>query len=125
MDLRGAAVVVTRWFGGTKLGTGRLARAYGAAADAVLERVAVAAAAPGRSLRVTFPYDDTGAVMRVVEMSGAVRRGEAWGADATLDLLVPGVELEELVRALRDATAGRCGLETGDEVVLVPLRRRP
>ena len=35
-DLCGVVVVVTRWFGGTKLGKGGLIRAYGAAAAAVL-----------------------------------------------------------------------------------------
>lgn len=120
-DFRRAAVVVTRWFGGTKFGTGRLARAYGDAAAAVLERLTPAWAAPGRSVVVTFPYQDTGAVMRVVEASRGVRSGESWGEEATVRLLVPGTALEALRRSLRDATAGRCQVSVGSETVLVPV----
>jgi putative IMPACT (imprinted ancient) family translation regulator len=120
-DFRRAAVVVTRWFGGTKLGTGGLARAYGDAAAAVLERLTPAWAAPGRSVIVTFPYEETGAVMRVVEASRGVRSGEAWGEEATIRLLVPAAALEGLRRSLRDATAGRCHVRVGEETVLVPV----
>lgn len=114
-------MVVTRWFGGTKLGTGGLARAYGGVAADVLERLTPAWAAPGRSVVVTFPYEDTGAVMRLVEASHGVRSGEAWGEEATIRLLVPGAELEGLRRSLRNATAGRCHVRVGDETVLVPM----
>ena len=57
-----AAVVVVRWFGGTKLGVGGLVRAYGAAAREVLEQ------APKRRVEVTerleldFAYELAGAV---------------------------------------------------------------
>lgn len=120
-DFRRAAVVVTRWFGGTKLGTGGLARAYGEVAAAALDRLTPGWAAPGRSIVVTFPYEDTGAVMGVVEASRAVRSGEAWGEEATVRLLVPGVDLEGLRRSLRDATVGRCHVRVGNETVLVPV----
>ena len=40
-DLTDAVVVVTRWFGGTLLGTGGLARAYGDAARAALEAAGI------------------------------------------------------------------------------------
>ncbi|MFW6193824.1 MAG: YigZ family protein, partial [Gemmatimonadota bacterium] len=120
-DFRRTAVVVTRWFGGTKLGTGGLGRAYGGVAAAVLERLSPAWAAPGRSMVVTFPYEDTGAVMRVVEASRGERSGEAWGEEATIRLMVPDADLDGLRRSLRDATAGRCRVSVGDETVLVPM----
>lgn len=123
--LRNAAVVVTRWFGGTKLGTGGLARAYGDAAAAVLDGLPVALAAPGRRVSVAYPYDETGAVMRVVEASGARRRRETWGEEAAMELLVPGDQLEALERALRDATAGRCTVGIMKDTVLVPIRSGP
>lgn len=124
-DFRRAAVVVTRWFGGTKLGTGGLFRAYGDAAAAVLERLTPGWAAPGRAVVVTFPYEDTGAVMRVVQASRGARSGEAWGEEATVRLLVPDDDIEGLRRSLRDATAGRCHVRVGNETVLVPVPRVP
>jgi putative IMPACT (imprinted ancient) family translation regulator len=73
--LHDTLVVVTRWFGGTKLGTGGLARAYGDAARAALE------AAPRRELWreavivVECNWPDVGAVEAVLAREGRfVRR---------------------------------------------------
>lgn len=69
-DLVQAACVVTRWFGGTRLGTGGLTRAYAAAAgDAVRaarEAGALEAVAPRAVFQVGFGYDATAAVRRVL-----------------------------------------------------------
>lgn len=110
---------MTRWFGGTKLGTGGLARAYGAAARAALEAAPVAEARPARPCRITFGHGDTGAVMRLLEEVEA-RRGEIrYGAAVTLEALVPRERCAELERRLADATAGRAGLEVGEGSALL------
>ncbi len=60
--LRGVAVVVTRYYGRTKLGTGGLGRAYAAAAALAVEATARQRLIPRRELRVSFGYEDTGPV---------------------------------------------------------------
>jgi uncharacterized YigZ family protein len=50
------AVVVTRYFGGTKLGTGGLVRAYGDAVKAVLEQLPRAEKVPTHTVLITIPY---------------------------------------------------------------------
>lgn len=120
--LRRAAVVVVRWFGGTELGTGGLARAYREAAREAVARVPTRVARPGRRMELRYRYEDTGAVMRVLEASGAVREGARYGSEAVIELAVPLDEVDDLVRALRDATAGRAAAEVGEGVVLVPTR---
>lgn len=113
LDLRGAAVVVTRWFGGTKLGTGGLARAYGRAARAALEGVPVVEARPAVPCRIRFEHADTGSVMRLLDEAGG-RRGELrYGADVELEALVPREAVPGLTARLADATGGRARLEAG------------
>jgi uncharacterized YigZ family protein len=51
-----AALVVTRYFGGTKLGTGGLVRAYSDSTRAVLANVHFARKIPAHTLRINLPY---------------------------------------------------------------------
>ena len=115
-------VIVTRYFGGKKLGPGGLARAYGAAARVAIGRLPTACAVPGRRVVVDYGYEDTGAVMRVLARVGAERLEERHGDRAGLGVLVPAAELGGLLRRLRDATAGRVAwsVEEGSSLMVRP-----
>lgn len=118
--LRRTAVVVTRWFGGVKLGTGGLSRAYAGAAARALSLVPARPATRASRCLVHFDHPDTGAVMRRLEAFGA-RRGEArYGSRVRLEVLVPRAARTELARALADATGGRARFEMlGDAGLLI------
>ena len=66
-NLTNTLVVVTRYFGGTKLGTGGLVRAYGDAADAALDRAGIVQRVVRTPVRVRFDYDDTSAARQVLQ----------------------------------------------------------
>ena len=119
--LTDCVVVVTRWYGGTKLGVGGLVRAYGDAAARAL------AAAPRRvgveavRLEVRYPYAHTAAVMRALERAGAeqVEHGYAEGGDAGIVLVsVPDGSVEAFADELREGTAGSVAPERTGEIVL-------
>jgi len=59
-------VVAVRWFGGTKLGKGGLARAYGATAREAAESAQLVERFPTVALAVEIPYERLGAVKRLV-----------------------------------------------------------
>lgn len=120
-DLVQAAVVVTRYFGGTKLGTGRLGRAYEVAARAALSDAPVARMRPGREVRVEYDYGDTGSVMRVLEAEGVLRLRESYGSRAELRLGAPADAVDRLRSELRDATAGRAHCSLEGELLLLPV----
>ncbi len=63
-------IVVTRYFGGIKLGTGGLARAYRDAARAVLEKTSVVEHLIVEKYKITFPLNLTGIVLRVLSADG-------------------------------------------------------
>ncbi len=65
-DLTHTLVVVTRYFGGTKLGTGGLIRAYCDAASGVLDAAGVREYVISKQLFVSFEYDDTSPAMYVI-----------------------------------------------------------
>lgn len=106
-DLVDVAVVVTRYYGGTKLGTGGLVRAYAAAAAAVLDHAVIVERRVVETLRLRFDYGFTGPVQAVLSAHGLDPARAAYGADVALDLDVPVEEVDEVRCELVDATTGK------------------
>ena len=106
-------VVVTRWFGGTKLGKGGLIRAYSEAAKEAL------AAAPERivwceaSLTIECSYEDLGTVEAVLAREGGrIRSCERdFSGAPRFEITVLASDAERLRSLLVDATAGRAAVE--------------
>lgn len=102
-------VIVTRWYGGTKLGVGGLVRAYGEAAALALEAAPRRVGTLAARLRVRYPYAHTAAVMRVLERAAAaeVEHGYAESGDAGIAEFSVAASMAAFVRdELREATAG-------------------
>jgi uncharacterized YigZ family protein len=112
-ELRDVLVVVTRYYGGTKLGTGGLARAYADAARMALQ------AAPRRTVwheatvRVTCAYEDMGAVEAVLAREGSrIRRvGRDFTGSPVFRVTVLRSFAPRLTGLVREATAGRARTE--------------
>lgn len=86
--LADAMAVVVRWFGGTRLGKGGLARAYAAAARGALAGLPVAARVPTVRVTVEVPYEKVGAVKRLLRPPEIELEGEEYGTAARLVLAV-------------------------------------
>ncbi|HEY0510354.1 MAG TPA: YigZ family protein [Thermoanaerobaculia bacterium] len=99
--LADAMAVVARWFGGTRLGKGGLARAYAAAVREALQGLPVASRVPTARLAVEVPYEKVGAVKRLLRPPEIELAAEEYGAAARLVLAVH----EERLPALREALA--------------------
>ncbi|TNE92642.1 MAG: YigZ family protein [Deltaproteobacteria bacterium] len=101
------AVVVVRWYGGTKLGVGGLIRAYGGTAGKALDRCDVVEVIPRLRLVVAHSYDDTGPVQAVVGSRGLEVVDTQWGAGVRMTVSVTEEEAEAVTRDFVDRTAGR------------------
>lgn len=101
-------VVVTRWFGGTRLGAGGLVRAYGGAAAECLRLAPRVPLVDFDEADLAFAFDDTGLVHAALAAHGADRLDEAHGPEGVrLRLRVRADERAALARRLRDATRDR------------------
>ncbi|MGB9750941.1 MAG: YigZ family protein [Roseiflexus castenholzii] len=105
-------VVVTRYFGGTRLGIGGLVHAYGDAAKATLAALPRTEKIARRSLRVTIPYAAYEPVQRLVVVHRGTITHTEFAADVALDLSVPEAHVTALIDALRDVTKGRMTVTT-------------
>lgn len=94
--------VVVRWFGGTKLGKGGLARAYTAATQLALAALPTRQEQPRRRLRLTVPYDRIGAVKRLVRAPTVELASESYGAAAEIVLAVVEGELPAFLAKLEE-----------------------
>ena len=107
-DLTDVVVVVTRYYGGTKLGTGGLARAYGQAAGAALDAGRVVTRIVRVPVTLRFAFADTAPAMRLLDVFDAHVAEQAYNADGTtLRLDVRAGEADALAAAFVEATAGR------------------
>jgi uncharacterized YigZ family protein len=100
-------VVVTRYFGGTKLGTGGLVRAYGGLAGRAIDTLEVVEKVRTRRIDLeTVHYSHYGPLRGIIDAHGGQVIDEEFGEDVWMRIAVPLDRLKPFARAVRDATAG-------------------
>ncbi|OEV13279.1 YigZ family protein [Streptomyces nanshensis] len=114
-EIRCAVAVVTRYFGGTKLGAGGLIRAYGGAVGQALDAVGTRVRRRYRLVTVTADHQRAGRLENDLRSGGRSVRGVTYGAQVTIELGLPEGEIDGFRAWLAESTAGTAGLTVGDE----------
>jgi uncharacterized YigZ family protein len=104
-------LVVTRYFGGTLLGTGGLVHAYGDAAREVLAILPRAEKIERCTLLVALSYAAYELARRLAATYAATIDDETFAGDITLTLTIPLVQMAAFRAALIEATAGTAVIE--------------
>ena len=104
-------VVLVRYFGGTKLGTGGLVKAYTETAQAALAALERRTKVRLLGGRLIVPYALHGACRLLLGARGVAIDEENFGARVELRLSVADEGWEDLAAAVRDLSAGRVALE--------------
>jgi uncharacterized YigZ family protein len=100
------AAVVTRYFGGTKLGTGGLVRAYSGGVKAALAELPVTEKVARVTLLAVGPYSWITPVARLLPQFEAETIGQEYAADVTWSIQVPEEYAAGLAAALVDLSHG-------------------
>lgn len=106
-ELTNTLLVVTRYFGGTELGTGGLMRAYGDAAGAALNRATRIEHVVRTPVRLRFAYDDTAPVRQLLDRFDAPVQSSRYTEVTELTVGVRASEVKAFVEAFTNALSDR------------------
>jgi uncharacterized YigZ family protein len=99
-DLYDTAVIVVRWYGGVKLGTGGLSRAYRDTATEALRVASIEDRYIYQRFRITVPFDQLGVVYRLIEAPHVLLAAEHFGETNEFDFNVRLSRAEEFAKTL-------------------------
>lgn len=109
------ALVITRYFGGTLLGTGGLVHAYGDAAKAVLAILPRVEKIERRELIVALPYAAYEPARRLIVAHAGSILDETFAADVSLRVSLPLAEIAGFTIEIAEATAGQARVDASDD----------
>ena len=115
-DVHNCCAVVTRYFGGTLLGTGGLVRAYSAAVKEGLKNCQILEKQLARKLTVETDYTGLGKIQYILGEEKISVLDSQYADKVVLTLLVPVDQLDPLMEKLTEGTNGRCVMEPGEQV---------
>ena len=117
-----AVLVITRYFGGTLLGTGGLVKAYTEAAQSVVNVVERGQRVPVHVAMAAIPYNLLERVRILTTKNHGKILGEDYSGDITLTLQFPVENFEVFQEDMRELSAGKIQaevIETREEIVKV------
>lgn len=112
-QLINVAAVVTRYFGGTKLGAGGLIRAYSNTTSTGLNEVGLVEGVFHQSLILTIEYPLLGKLQNYLELQQIVVKSIDYTDKINLTLMVPDSEKEQIEAALIDLLQGQVTIKHG------------
>ncbi|PKN92281.1 MAG: YigZ family protein [Chloroflexi bacterium HGW-Chloroflexi-6] len=117
-----AALVITRYFGGTLLGTGGLVKAYTEAAQLVINAARRAQKVEVHTVLLAIPYNLLERIRLIAPRHNGEILDEEFAADITLSLRFPIDSLDGFQRDLQELSAGKLQaeiIETGEMLVAI------
>lgn len=117
-DLQDIALVVTRYFGGTKLGAAGLVRAYGKSATMGIQAAGIVKKQLCILVQVTMEYTLLGKVQAMVASNGYRVKDTIYTQDVDMLVYIPLDELEEFTSLINEVTNGQALIDTGEKVYI-------
>ncbi len=105
--LQRVVLVVTRYFGGTKLGTGGLIRAYSECAEQTIVKARIVEKTNYRRLTVGYPFEATRQIYQLVKKKGIQIQEDATPEGMRAVLQIPASQIAEIKSQLIHLTSGK------------------
>ncbi|MFK0253591.1 YigZ family protein [Streptomyces sp. NPDC090445] len=114
-DIRYAVAVVTRYYGGVKLGAGGLIRAYGGVVGEALDTLGTVTRRRYRLATVTADHQRAGKIQNDLRSTGRTVVDLRYGAAVEIEVALPEADLPGFEAWLADVSAGTAALALGGE----------
>ena len=123
-DIHNTVVVVTRYFGGTLLGTGGLVRAYQKATQTGLENSVIIDKQIGRKLTIGTDYNGLGKLQYLIAKEELTMIDTVYTEKVELILMVPKEKEQSFEKAVTEATSGNADISWGEEVLYAMVEKK-
>lgn len=110
-ELHDVLAVVTRYFGGTLLGTGGLVRAYSAAVKEGLSKTEVIERLSGKKVKIQTDYNGIGKLQYIMGQLGVTELQADYGENVELIVAVPEETVSKFQKEVIEASGGRTVME--------------
>ena len=114
-EIHDVVVVVTRYFGGTLLGTGGLVRAYSSSTKEGLLASKVITKMHGQKLVVQTDYTGLGKIQYILGQRGLTILNSIYTDKVELEVLLPKDVIAEIMAEIREGTNGQAKMELQEE----------
>lgn len=115
-SVQNAVVIVTRYFGGTLLGTGGLTRAYRQAAADALKNAGKIMRLTGRQMDISLDYTAYGKLEYLLRERNLPVTGSDFGQDVHISCMIPAEDTDSIKNAIIELSAGSAICECSDVV---------
>lgn len=109
-EIRNIVIVVTRYFGGTLLGTGGLVRAYTDASREGIKNTTVVEKIPGIRVMISTDYTDLGKIQYLLAQNQGMTEDSIYTDQVMIQAILPMEEKEAICKKLVEATSGRVNI---------------
>lgn len=114
--IRGVLAVVSRYYGGTKLGTGGLIRAYTNAVQAALQACPTAMMKYGKLLAVETDYNGIGKIQYYMKQQDISPKSIEYTDKVLVTVLLPDEAADHFTKEVTDLTAGKSKITVLEEL---------
>jgi len=111
-EITNVLILIVRYFGGVKLGTGGLVKAYGDAVKSVLDVLETEPLVEKAEFSLNLSYHDHSPVRLLLDREGVEILSEEFGEGVSMSCRCPLSVLESLVGPIRDITRGSSEITT-------------
>ena len=118
-DIHNVAVVVTRYFGGTLLGTGGLVRAYSSAVKEGIAASKIGTMRYGVRLKICTDYNGIGKIQYILRQNGLEAEDTVYTDQVELTVLLAAECVPGLKKEITEATAAKAGIEEVEKLYFV------